>query len=159
MQQYRDYWQHNNNASQLNVNSWCQKHWIIKNFHNPELFNSFWIYWTLHLLSCFLDFHNNYKDCCVDSREHSETWTPEIFITITKWTPNTLMVILIIFIPWTFLQYFLNEGGKIWTIGETGQLAEFFMEYSVKVPKPRYPSHANSRDKESLNSSTQAKPC
>ena len=27
-----------------------------------------------------------------------------------------------------------------------------------KVPKPRYPSHANSRDKESLNSSTQAKP-
>ena len=35
------------------------------------------------------------------------------------------------------------------------------MEYSryfpVKVPKPRYPSHANSRDKESLNSSTQAK--
>ena len=27
------------------------------------------------------------------------------------------------------------------------------MEYSVKVPKPRYPSHTNSRDKESLNSS------
>ena len=26
------------------------------------------------------------------------------------------------------------------------------------LPKPRYPSHANSRDKESLNSSTQAKP-
>ena len=25
------------------------------------------------------------------------------------------------------------------------------------LPKPRYPSHANSRDKESLNSSTQAK--
>ena len=28
----------------------------------------------------------------------------------------------------------------------------------VKVPKPRYPSHANSRDKESLNSSTQPNP-
>ena len=26
------------------------------------------------------------------------------------------------------------------------------------VPKPKCPSHANSRDKESLNSSTQAKP-
>ena len=36
-----------------------------------------------------------------------------------------------------------------------------FMEYSryfQDLPKPRYPSHANSRDKESLNSSTQAKP-
>ena len=36
------------------------------------------------------------------------------------------------------------------------------MEYSryfhqAKVPKPGYPSHTNSRDKESLNSSTQAK--
>ena len=34
------------------------------------------------------------------------------------------------------------------------------MEYSryfQDLPKPRYPSHANSRDKESLNSSTQAK--
>ena len=27
-----------------------------------------------------------------------------------------------------------------------------------RYPKPRYPSDANSRDKESLNSSTQAKP-
>ena len=35
-----------------------------------------------------------------------------------------------------------------------------FMEYSryfQDLPKPRYPSHTNSRDKESLNSSTQAK--
>ena len=36
-----------------------------------------------------------------------------------------------------------------------------FMEYSryfQDLSKPRYPSHTNSRDKESLNSSTQAKP-
>ena len=42
-----------------------------------------------------------------------------------------------------------------------GQLMKLvdFMEYSryfQDLPKPRYPSHANSRDKESLNSSTQA---
>ena len=81
------------------------------------------------------------------TKKHFETWTPENFITITKPSPYTLMVILIIFIPWTFLQYFFNERGNIWTIGETGQLAEF-MEYSryfqdlpsqgtqAKVPKP-----------------------
>ena len=39
------------------------------------------------------------------------------------------MVSLIIFILWTFLQYFFNERGNRWRIGETGQLAEF-MEYS-----------------------------
>ena len=57
----------------------------------------------------------------------------------------------------TFLHFFLNEGGNTWTRGEFGQFAEFFL---FKVPKPRYPSDANSRqrDKESLNSSTQAKP-
>ena len=41
-----------------------------------------------------------------------------------------------------------------------GQLVKFygiFKIFSIKVPKPRYPSDANSRDKESLNSSTQAK--
>ena len=48
-------------------------------------------------------------------------------------------------------------GGQLVKLG---QLAEF-MEYSryfQDLPKPRYPSHANTRDKESLNSSTQAKP-
>ena len=43
-------------------------------------------------------------------------------------------------IPWTFLHYFLNKGGNIWTIGETGQLVGFLMEILVqgtqaKVPK------------------------
>ena len=43
-----------------------------------------------------------------------------------------------------------------------GQLVKLvdFMEYSryfQDLPKPRYPRHTNSRDKESLNSSTQAK--
>ena len=37
-------------------------------------------------------------------------------------------------------------------------LLRFSYGYLFKVPKPRYPSDANSRDKESLNSSTQAKP-
>ena len=95
-------------------------------------------------------------------KEHSETWTPENFIKFTIWSPNSSMVILIIFIPWTFLQYFFNEGGNIWTIGETGQLAEFFYGifkiFHSRYPSQGYPSHANSRDKESLNSSTQAKP-
>ena len=72
---------------------------------------------------------------------HFETWTPVNFIRFTKWTLNTSMVILIT--PWTFLHLFLNEGGNIWTIGETGQLVKF-VEYSrylhqgtqAKVPKP-----------------------
>ena len=37
-------------------------------------------------------------------------------------------------------------------------LLSFSYGYLFKVPKPRYPSDANSRDKESLNSSTQANP-
>ena len=148
MPQYRNYWQYNNNMTNNKIT-----------FHGVR---KLWIYWTLCFVSCFKDFHNN----CMDNglltgftRKHFETQTPENFIKFTIWSPNSSMVILIIFIPWTFLQYFLNERGNIWTIGETGQFAEFFMEYSVKVPKPRYPSHANSRDKESLNSSTQPKPC
>ena len=36
-------------------------------------------------------------------------------------------------------------------------LLSFSYGYLFKVPKPRYPSDANSRDKESLNSSTQAR--
>ena len=129
----------------------------LRSFHGVR---KFWIYWTLHLLSCFKDFHNN----CMDNglltgfaKKHFETQTPENFIRFTIWSPNSSTVILIIFVPWTFLQYFFNEGGNIWTIGETGQLAEFF--YGIfKIFHSRYPSHTNSRDKESLNSSTQAKP-
>ena len=41
---------------------------------------------------------------------------------------------------------------SLWNIQDISRI------YPVKVPKSRYPSHANSRDKESLNSSTQAKP-
>ena len=91
-------------------------------------------------------------------KEHSETQAPKTFIRFTKWTPNTLTVILII-IPWTFLHYFLKWEGEYmnkrqnWTI-----LLSIPWKYLFKVPKPRYPSDANSRDKESLNSSTQAKP-
>ena len=63
-------------------------------------------------------------------------------------------------VPWTFLHCFLNEGGNTCTRGKFGQFAEFSLKYLFKVPKPRYPRDANSRwrDKESLNSSTQAKP-
>ena len=39
-----------------------------------------------------------------------------------------------------------------------GQVYGIFKISPSRYPKPRYPSHANSRDKESLNSSTQAKP-
>ena len=45
-------------------------------------------------------------------------------------------------------------------LSNTGGKLVDFMEYSrcfQDLPKPRYPSHANSRDKKSLNSSTQAK--
>ena len=41
----------------------------------------------------------------------------------------------------------LDNWSSLWNI----------QDISIKVPKPRYPSHANSRDKD-LNSSTQAKP-
>ena len=37
-------------------------------------------------------------------------------------------------------------------------LLSFSYGYLSKIPKPRHPSDANSIDKESLNSSTQAKP-
>ena len=106
-------------ATTQNINSWCQI--------------------VLDLL-----------DLTFAEKELFETRTPVDFITITKRSPYTSMVILIIFIPWTFLHYFFNKRGNRWTIGETGQLAEF-MEYSryfQDLPKPRYPSHANSRDKE-----------
>ena len=42
------------------------------------------------------------------------------------------------------IDFFFNKGRKISGI--------------FQIYPPRYPSHANSRDKESLNSSTQAKP-
>ena len=52
-----------------------------------------------------------------------------------------------------------NEGGNRRKIsGFYGIFQIFPGSTQAKVPKPRYPSHANSRDKESLNSSTQAKP-
>ena len=44
----------------------------------------------------------------------------------------------------------LDNWLSLWNIQDISRI--------FKVPKPRYPSHANSRDKESLNSSTQAKP-
>ena len=143
MEQYRDYWQYNNNASQLNINSCFQKHWIIQNFHKPELFNSFWIYWTLCLLSCFMDLWiSTIFTRIIDfSKEHSETRTPESFITITKQTPNSSMVVLIIFIPWTFLQYFLKWERKYmnnrwnWTIGWFFH-GIFSQGTQAKVPKP-----------------------
>ena len=58
-------------------------------------------------------------------------------------SPYTLMVILII------LTFSLKQRRKISGI--------FQIFPGSTLPKPRYPSHANSRDKESLNSSTQAK--
>ena len=68
------------------------------------------------------------------------------FIRFTKWSQNSSMVILIIFIPWTFLQYFLNKGGNVWTKGETGQLAEFFygifMIFHSRYPSQGTPSQA-----------------
>ena len=56
-----------------------------------------------------------------------------------------------------FLHYFLQTREEISEQFE--QLVELvdFMEYSryfQDLPKPRYPSHTNSRDKESLNSSS-----
>ena len=83
--------------------------------------------------------------------EHSETWDPKISSLPTGLEYSN--------VPWTFLHYFLNKGGNTWTRGEFGQFAEFSWKYLFKVPKPRYPRDANSRqrDKESLNFSTQAK--
>ena len=103
-------------------------------------------------------------------KEHSETQTPESFYQIYQviskyFNGNSDNFHSLNFSPKKYWRtYFFNERGNRWTIGETGQLAEFWnMDisriYPVKVPKPRYPSHTNSRDKESLNSSTQAKPC
>ena len=50
----------------------------------PEQFNSFWIYWTLRLLSCWIYGFPQYTRIVDFSKEHSETQTPESFITITK---------------------------------------------------------------------------
>ena len=50
-----------------------------------------------------------------------------------------------------------NKGGNRWTIDEISGFYGIFQIFPGDLPKPRYPNHANSRDKESLNSSTQAK--
>ena len=49
-----------------------------------------------------------------------------------------------------------NKGGNRWTIDEISGFYGIFQIFP-DLPKPKYPNHANSRDKESLNSSTQAK--
>ena len=60
MQQYHDYWQYNNNASHnFNINSWCQKVVDLLDLTFAELFYG------------FMDFNNNYKDCCMEST----SWT------------------------------------------------------------------------------------
>ena len=59
-----------------------------------------------------------------------------------------------------FLQMRGEIGGQLmnnwwnWTIGWVYEIFKIFQGFT----QSRYPSHANSRDKESLNSSTQAKP-
>ena len=58
---------------------------------NPELSQARPVQFILDLLDLtfaelfygFMDCYNNYKDCCMDSKEHFETWTPEIFIKFT----------------------------------------------------------------------------
>ena len=46
----------------------------------------------------------------------------------------------------------LDNWLSLWNVQDISRI------YPVKVSKPMYPSHTNSRDKESLNFSTQAKP-
>ena len=43
------------NNTQLNINSWCQKVLDLLDLVFAELFSG------------FMDFHNNNKDCCMDS--------------------------------------------------------------------------------------------
>ena len=53
-----------------------------------------------------------------------------------------------------FLQTREEIGGQLMKLVDFMEYSRYFQD----LPKPRYPSHANSRDKESLNSSsTQAK--
>ena len=90
--------------------------------------------------------YNNFKDYCSPPQRN----TLQIGL---QWILSVYQVILII--PWTFVHCFLNEGGKymnkrwIWN-----NLLSFHGNDLFKVPKPRYPSDTNSRqrDKESLNS-------
>ena len=49
------------------------------------------------------------------------------------------------------------KGWNRWAIDEISGFHGIFQIFPGDLPKPRYPSHTNSRDKESLNSSTQAK--
>ena len=49
-----------------------------------------------------------------------------------------LLIHLLHHIPWTFVHCFLNEGGNIWTRGETGQLVKFYGIF--KISPSRYPS-------------------
>ena len=137
MQQLCKHWQYNNTASH-NIT-----------FHDVR---EFWTYWTLRLLSCFMDLWISTMITRIVvwilPIEHFETQSSENFIKFTKWSQKTSMGILIIFVPWTFLQYFFNEGGNIWTISKTGQLAEFLwniQDILFKVPKPRSPKPSQAK--------------
>ena len=82
--------------------------------------------------------------------EHLETQTPSGLSQLPLNSPYTLMVILI------KVDFSSNKEGKL-----MHKLSGFYGIFQISpgsaLPKPRYPSHANTRDKESLNSSTQAK--
>ena len=91
MQQLCKHWQYNNTASH-NIT-----------FHDVR---EFWTYWTLRLLSCFMDLWISTMITRIVvwilPIEHFETQSSENFIKFTKWSQKTSMGILIIFVPWTF---------------------------------------------------------
>ena len=117
----------------------------------------------------FMDFHNNYKDCWIlqrtlwnsDSREFYQNLPSDLKIGFNGNSDNF---------------HSLNSSPKKYWRTHISSMREEIHEQlvkldnwlslwniqdiSIKVPKPRYPSHTNSRDKESfeLFNPSQAKP-
>ena len=100
--------------------------------------------------------YNNYQDYCLDS-----SWTLWDFTNFaTDFSKiSVLSINFTLFLNNSYFSPLFPQWGRkymnkrwIWTICWVS------WKYLFKVPKPRYPSDTNSRDKESLNSSTQAKP-
>ena len=152
---YRQYTiTHNNSWCQATTsnNSWCQKVLDLLDLMFAELFYGFphiiaWIgVWILQRTLWNSDsrvIYHSYQAISIyfdgnSDNFHSLNFSP-------------------VFLQWE--EKYMNNWWN-WTIGWVYGIFKIFpVSTPVKVPKPRYSSHTNSRDKESLNSSTQAKQC
>ena len=141
--------------------SWCQKYWTIQNFYK-ELMQGFQSGFHCvildledlpsHLFWGIVTYNNLQQSYCLDS-----SWTLTLGeISIISFSFHIISQQLDLFSTFSSLREEIHEQ-----VVNLDTLLSFYCGNLFKVPKlpkPRYPSDTNSRqrDKESLNSSTQA---